>query len=137
MRSFFPRARASARGSTGCASSTAEAERGTSLERNRPSPSQHPTLASPTSDAADRRGLAGSPSLHRIRREGKNGWFGGVRADGSVDGFDPTTGQDVPGQPSADTANAAGAAVAYAVAKGNLAKVKEYYSGPEITGIVE
>ncbi len=67
----------------------------------------------------------------------KNGWFGGVRADGSVDGFDPTTGQDVPGKPSADTANAAGAAVAYAVAKGNLAKVKEYYSGPEITGIVK
>jgi hypothetical protein len=27
--------------------------------------------------------------------------------------------------------------VAYAVAKGNLTKVKEYYSGPEITGMIK
>ena len=35
------------------------------------------------------------------------------------------------------TANAAGAAVAYAVSKGNLTKVKEYYTGPEITALID
>jgi hypothetical protein len=67
----------------------------------------------------------------------KNGWFGGVRADGTVDGFNPTTGENMPGQPAANTSNAAGAAVAYAVAKGNLTKVKEYYTGPEITALID
>jgi hypothetical protein len=66
----------------------------------------------------------------------KTGWFGGVRADGSVDGFDPTTGEDVPGKPSLDTSEAASAAVAFAVAKGDMKRVQEFYSGPSISGIV-
>lgn len=65
----------------------------------------------------------------------KTGWFGGVHADGNVDGFDPATGATMPGQPAIVTSNPAGAAVAYAVAKGNLAKVKEYYNG-DISGII-
>src|SRR5262249_42236313 len=39
----------------------------------------------------------------------KTGWFGGVHANGSVDGFDPTTGMAVPGQASNQTSTAAGA----------------------------
>ena len=51
----------------------------------------------------------------------KTGWFGGVRGDGSTDGFDPTTGNNMPGQASTATAAAAGAAVAFAVADLDLA----------------
>ena len=65
----------------------------------------------------------------------KTGWFGGVRADGSVDGFDPTTGNDIPGKPSNQTAAAAAAAVLYAVAKGDMVRVGQFYSGPSIAGI--
>jgi hypothetical protein len=66
----------------------------------------------------------------------KTGWFGGVRADGSTDGFDPTTGKDVPNQQSNATSAAAGAAVAYAVAKGDMRRVQDFYNGPSIAGIV-
>lgn len=66
----------------------------------------------------------------------KTGWFGGVKADGSTAGFDPTTGKDVPGQGSDVTAAAAGAAVAYAVARGDMKRVRDFYTGPGIDGIV-
>src|SRR6185312_5069222 len=49
----------------------------------------------------------------------RTGWFGGIHADGSVDGFDPTTGNAVPMQAADVISTAAGAAVAYAVSKGN------------------
>ena len=61
----------------------------------------------------------------------------GVKDDkNSTDGFDPTSGALVEGKKSVETSTAAGAAVAYAVAKGDIAKVKEYYTGPEITGLI-
>jgi hypothetical protein len=66
----------------------------------------------------------------------KTGWFGGVKADGSVVGFDPTTGNDVPDQPSAATASAASAAVLYAVTQGDLVRVQQFYNGPSLKGIV-
>lgn len=66
----------------------------------------------------------------------KTGWFGGVHADGSVSGFDPSTGDDVPGQQSNATSNAAAAAVAFAVAKGDMKRVRDFYTGPGIDGIV-
>ncbi len=66
----------------------------------------------------------------------KTGWFGGVNADGSTDGFDPTTGNAVPGQQSNATSAAAGAAVAFAVAKGDMRRVQDFYTGPSIAGIV-
>lgn len=65
----------------------------------------------------------------------KTGWYGGINADGSVVGFNPATGEDVAGQASNVTTGAACAAVAYAVAKGNLSKVKEFYQG-DFSGIV-
>ncbi len=67
----------------------------------------------------------------------KTGWFGNIALNEATSGFDPTTGQDVPGKPAAETANAAGAAVAYAIAKGDLSKVEEFYTGPEITGLIK
>jgi hypothetical protein len=66
----------------------------------------------------------------------KTGWFGGVKADGSVSGFDPKTGNEVPDQPASATSAAAGAAVAFAVAKGDMNRVADFYTGPSISGIV-
>lgn len=66
----------------------------------------------------------------------RSGWFGGVKANGTVDGFDPTTGAAVPGQASQQTSTAAGAAVAYAVSKGDKNLVSSYYSGPPYTAMV-
>lgn len=65
------------------------------------------------------------------------GWYGGVRADGGVNGWNPTTGQMVPDQSSIMTATAAGAAVAYAVAKGNMNTVAPFYVGSPITGVIK
>ena len=66
----------------------------------------------------------------------KTGWFGGVKADGNVDGFDPTTGDTITNGGSGGTAPAAGAAVAFAVAKGDMRRVQDFYSGPAIDGLV-
>jgi hypothetical protein len=65
----------------------------------------------------------------------KTGWFGGVDAN-AVRGFDPATGNDVAGQSSATTANAAAAAALYAVAKGDMRRVQDFYRGGSIDGIV-
>jgi len=48
----------------------------------------------------------------------KTGWFGGVQADGKVQGWDPATGANMPAQASTVTANAAAAAAYYAVTCG-------------------
>lgn len=66
----------------------------------------------------------------------KTGWFGGVKANGSTAGFDPTTGAEVPNQQANATSAAAGAAVAFAVAKGDMKRVQEMYTGPALDGIV-
>jgi hypothetical protein len=64
------------------------------------------------------------------------GWYGHPKIDGTATAFDPTTG----GEKTAtqlECAHAASAAIAYAVAKGDLDAVKEFYDGPAITGIVK
>ncbi len=66
----------------------------------------------------------------------KTGWFGGVRAGGGVDGFDPKTSNDVPNQASSMTAPAANAAVLYAITQGDMVAVNQYYNGGSIAGIV-
>lgn len=66
----------------------------------------------------------------------RKGWFGGVKADGKVDGFDPTSGMAVTGQPSQQTSPAAGAAVAYAISRGDKNLVSSYYNGPPYTAMV-
>jgi len=64
------------------------------------------------------------------------GWHGHAKTDNKAEGIDPTTGMNVPynGQTSA---HAASAAILYAVAKGNMKAVKEFYKGPEITALVK
>jgi hypothetical protein len=66
----------------------------------------------------------------------KTGWFGGIMRDGSFNGFDPTTGKDMPGQSSNATSMAASAAIAYAVTKGDMRRVNDFYKGADISGIV-
>ncbi|MSP61344.1 MAG: hypothetical protein EXR72_13565 [Myxococcales bacterium] len=66
----------------------------------------------------------------------KTGWHGGILRDGKVMGFDPSTGKDVPGQLSAVTAQPAAAAIAYAVAKGDMRRLSDFYKGVDIAGIV-
>src|SRR5437762_299077 len=66
----------------------------------------------------------------------KTGWFGGIDGAGNVTGWDPATGNDVPGQQSAVTAQAAAAAVAYAISRGDMARVQDFYRGGSIAGVI-
>ena len=66
----------------------------------------------------------------------KTGWLGGIDAAGNVNGWDPATGNNVAGQASAVTANAASAAVAYAIAKGDMRRVQDFYRGGSIAGVI-
>jgi hypothetical protein len=76
-----------------------------------------------------------------------DGWFGRVEAPPAnasnpnnaapVYGFDPVTGDDVLDKPSAETSAAAGAAVSYAITRGDWNTVTEYYSGPKIDGMLK
>jgi hypothetical protein len=66
----------------------------------------------------------------------KTGWYGNISATGAVTGWDPTTGAGVPGQASSMTAAPAGAAVLYAVSKGDSRRVEDFYTGPSINGVI-
>lgn len=66
----------------------------------------------------------------------QTGWFGGIDRGGNVTGWNPTTGAAMPGQRSADTATAAAAAVTYAVAKGDMRRVNDFYRGADIRGVI-
>jgi hypothetical protein len=64
-----------------------------------------------------------------------SGWHGHPRTDNTAGGIDPTKGTEIPynGQSSA---HAASASILYAIAKGDMKKVKEFYKGPDITSLV-
>ncbi len=66
----------------------------------------------------------------------KTGWHGGIDAAGTVTGFDPETGNTVAGQASTATTAAASAAALYAVSKGDMRRVQDFYRGGALTGIV-
>lgn len=67
----------------------------------------------------------------------KTGWFGGIGADSKLSTWDPTTGANVAtgGMSSAQLAAPAAAAVLYAVAKGDMRRVSDFYRGPSLAGI--
>jgi hypothetical protein len=65
----------------------------------------------------------------------RTGWFGGIRRDGTVVGFDPTSGEER-SVASATTANAAAAAITYAVARGDMRRVSDFYRGQSIRGLI-
>jgi hypothetical protein len=64
----------------------------------------------------------------------KTGWLGQYKS-GSVTTFDPQTGNETQAS-TGSTATAAAAAAAYAVAKGDMRRVQDFYRGTPITGIV-
>jgi len=71
----------------------------------------------------------------------RHGWYGRIRrssdpmASNAPQGFDPTTG-DRNGSHSSSTTEAATAALLYAITRGNLTQVNQFYSGPAITGLI-
>jgi hypothetical protein len=64
----------------------------------------------------------------------KTGWFGGVTRSGMVSGFDPATGAPTPYNGDRQ-AQAACAAVAYAIARGDMRKVQDF-SRMDISGLI-
>jgi hypothetical protein len=82
-------------------------------------------------------GTAGNSNTLYVYGNGylKTGWFGNLSATGSVTGWDPSTGAAVPGQASSMTAAPAGAAVLYAVSKGDSRRVEDFYTG-SIAGVI-
>lgn len=66
----------------------------------------------------------------------KTGWHGGITANGGVNGYNPADGSIVNGQSAATTANASAAAALYAVAKGDMRRVQDFYRGGSINGVV-
>tara|TARA_R110002096_G_scaffold436100_1_gene667687 strand:+ start:52277 stop:53674 length:1398 start_codon:yes stop_codon:yes gene_type:complete len=65
----------------------------------------------------------------------KTGWHGGIDRNGTVTSFDPATGEAA-NVSSDSTREAASAAIAYAVAKGDMRRVQDFYDGGDISGIV-
>ena len=65
----------------------------------------------------------------------KTGWFGGIQRNGDVRGWNPTTGEDSTMTPD-QTAGAASAAILYAIARGDLRRVQDFYRGADIRGVI-
>jgi len=67
----------------------------------------------------------------------KAGWFGGIKTAGQLATWDPVSGNDVAtgGMTSAALAAPASAAVLFAVAKGDMRRVQDFYRGAALTGI--
>jgi hypothetical protein len=66
----------------------------------------------------------------------KAGWFGGIQADKTLALWDPTSGgAGATGATSVTLAAPASAAVLYAVAKGDMRRVQDFYRGPSLAGI--
>lgn len=65
----------------------------------------------------------------------KTGWHGRIRANGQTDSFNPATGEDVANQQASTQTGAANAAVLFAVARGDMRRVQDFYNG-NIDGIV-
>jgi hypothetical protein len=65
----------------------------------------------------------------------RGGWFGQAKADGTIETFDPTTGNNVAGGSSAAMSGPAAGAVLFAVAKGDTRRVQDFYKGPIAIGI--
>lgn len=65
------------------------------------------------------------------------GWFGQAKPDGTIETWNPTTGANVAGGSSAAMAGPAGGAVLFAVAKGDMRRVQDFYRGAGLDGVVK
>jgi hypothetical protein len=66
----------------------------------------------------------------------KTGWFGNIQNGQPVQGWDPATGNTGGAYNGAMLGGAAAAAALFAVAKGDMRRVRDFYSGPAIDGVV-
>ncbi len=64
----------------------------------------------------------------------KTGWHGGIDRNGNVTGFDPATGLDT-AYNGGTAAKSATAAIAYAVARGDMRRVGDFASGVNLNGV--
>jgi hypothetical protein len=64
----------------------------------------------------------------------KTGWFGGINRQGGVQGFRGGTGEQA-GYDGGAQAQAAAAAIAYAIAKGDVRRTSDFARGINISGI--
>jgi hypothetical protein len=84
-------------------------------------------------------GTMGNHNLIYVLGNGflKTGWFGGINAQKQLETWDPVTGANsVGGMTSAQLAAPAAAAVLFAVAKGDMRRVQDFYRGGQLTGVV-
>jgi hypothetical protein len=65
----------------------------------------------------------------------KTGWLGGIDRNGKVTGWDPTGG-GTSAMTSAQLAMPGAATIAYAVAKGDMRRVQDFYKGAALDGVV-
>lgn len=66
----------------------------------------------------------------------KTGWFGSVVQGQATQGWDPATGNTGGNYQGAMLGSAAAAALLFAVAKGDMRRVRDFYNGPAIDGVV-
>ncbi len=66
----------------------------------------------------------------------KTGWHGGIDADGTVRGWNPSTGEDA-ATTSRELAASASAAVGYAIARGDIRRTADFARGVDISGVVK
>jgi hypothetical protein len=66
----------------------------------------------------------------------RGGWFGQIKSDGTIETWNPTTGANMPGGVSANMSGPASGAVLFAVSKGDLRRVQDFYRGPGLDGVV-
>jgi hypothetical protein len=66
----------------------------------------------------------------------RTGWHGGVKRNDTAIGFNPATGADDAGRTATSLLAPASAAIAYAVAKGDMRRVQDFYRGEDFSGII-
>ena len=67
----------------------------------------------------------------------RGGWFGQIKGDNTIETWNPTTGANVPGGTPGPLAAPASAALLYAIAKGDMRRVQDFYRGAAIDGVVK
>jgi hypothetical protein len=87
-------------------------------------------------------GTAGNHNVLYVLGNGftKAGWFGGIQMDTTLSLWESVNGTQLAstalnGATSASLAGPASAAVLFAVAKGDMRRVQDFYRGPSISGI--
>jgi hypothetical protein len=66
----------------------------------------------------------------------KSGWFGQVKGDGTIETYNPSTGANVAGGTTTALSGPAGAAILYAVARGDSRRVSDFFRGADYSGLV-